>query len=907
MVVTQSNTQQMLSTLHHDYGFNAQDKFLHQSSICFDLSIVQIFSALTAGARVCIASVGVRKDPVLLAGYMQMSSVTFTYFTPSQFALLLEFALGALQKCVDYRVAFFAGERLPVRVAKAFYDLGTPAVLYNTWSPSELVVQTTIHQATYPKADCCNIPIGYPLANCRHYIVDSCLNPLPAGIVGEICVAGSQVGAGYLSNPKANAKSFLQNRFCSTEDRDRGWTRMFRTGDQGRFRPDGQLEFHGRIAGDKQIKLRGYRIDLGEVEQRAYLEASSQEGNGIVDISVVARALNGDETQAAMEMPGDKSTFVDERQLIAFIVPRHALDAQQAQKFATTLHEKIGRHLNAYMLPNGYQFLDHLPVTIGGKVDRQNLLGRDLDLILPTSVSSLQASSDPAAQALADTKMLQSITDLFREVLKLRTDHQIAPSDSFFSLGGQSILLLRLQAKIKRSFKVTLTLADLFKAPTPAGVYDAIASKLQAKKKGSKIPKATEKRINWSEETSLPKDIRFRAPNNSSTLKKADVLNILLTGVDSFIGVHMLEHLLSTQTSTTIHLVGTQSKLEHGMLVDYMMKYQLFSDVLTKEVLHSRVRYIPGVLSKPHFGLNDSTFKRLGQEIQAIYHFGGQMSLLKTYSDLKPLNVSAALDVIELAACGEYSTKINHLSTWSVPHLQTWKTTRRSSPSISTKESSPAHFSPPATNDFGYFKSRWVSEMLMTEASKRGFRVSIYRAPAVTASTATGVSEPTDDFIRRMFLGMVESGCAPDIGRSDPQFAVDFVPVNYLVATIRTLATSAHPALRTKNLSIYHLSNPAPLPLSELPRLMGDIRGDDLVGRRVPLESWFRLVSESATEDDRLRWAVLKDYLELGHVMFALDRAETDECVRIAGGAAECPPVDAGYLKAMLGNGGKGA
>lgn len=170
-----------------------------------------------------------------------------------------------------------------------------------------------------------------------------------------------------------------------------------------------------------------------------------------------------------MKLPGDNPTFVDERQLTAFIVPRRALDAQQAQNFATTLHEKIGRHLNAYMLPNGYQFLENLPITIGGKVDRQNLLGRDLDLILPTSVSSLQASSDPTSPALADTKMVQSITDLFREVLKLRTDHSIAPSDSFFFLGGQSILLLRLQAKIKRSFKVTLTLADLVKAPTPAG------------------------------------------------------------------------------------------------------------------------------------------------------------------------------------------------------------------------------------------------------------------------------------------------------------------------------------------------------------------------------------------------------------------------------------------------------
>lgn len=132
VVLTQSNTQQMLSTLHHDYKFGAHNRFLHQPSICFDLSIVQTFSALTAGATLCIASAAVRKDPPLLGTFMQESAVTVTYFTPSQFTMLLEYAKASLKGCYEYRMAFFAGERLPVRVVKTFYDLQTPATLYNT-------------------------------------------------------------------------------------------------------------------------------------------------------------------------------------------------------------------------------------------------------------------------------------------------------------------------------------------------------------------------------------------------------------------------------------------------------------------------------------------------------------------------------------------------------------------------------------------------------------------------------------------------------------------------------------------------------------------------------------------------------------------------------------------------------
>ncbi|KAL8701333.1 MAG: hypothetical protein Q9224_000549, partial [Gallowayella concinna] len=537
VVLTQSNTQQMLSTLHHDYAFGENDRFLHQSSICFDLSVVQIFSALTAGAVLCIASAAVRKDPPLLANFMQQSAVTVTYFTPSQFALLLEYTKEALRACQNYRIAFFAGERLPVRVAKAFYDLETPATLYNTWSPSEVVVQTTIHETTYPDPGTISIPIGYPLANCFHYITDSRLNPLPSGLIGEICVGGAQVGAGYLNRPDANASSFVDDPFCNEEDRERGWTKLFKTGDKGRFLADGQLEFYGRIAGDKQIKLRGYRIDLAEVEQRLYLESSTEEGSAIVDVSVVARAIQPDES--------DRTDLTDNRQLVAFIVPRNRLEnKQKTAAFVTSLHEKIGVYLNTYMLPNGYHFLDSLPLTIGGKVDRQSLLGRDLDLVLPSSGPSEDLSNPQRHQGALDEVVLHTTTDIFREVLKLPAEFQIAPTDNFFKLGGQSILLLRLQAKIKRAFKISLTLTDLLKAPTPAGVYGFVSAKSRSKEMAGQLMQEGAPKIKWSEETTLPNDSRYKVSFSSRKSTNLEVSEILLTGVDSFIGVHMLQTLL---------------------------------------------------------------------------------------------------------------------------------------------------------------------------------------------------------------------------------------------------------------------------------------------------------------------------------------------------------------------------
>ena len=447
----------MLSTLHHDFNFNPADKFLHQSSICFDLSIVQIFSALTSGGTVCVASPETRKDPSLLAKFMRDAEVSVTYNTPTQFALLLESASEDLRQCINYRVAFFAGETLPVRLAKAFYDLKTPATAYNTWSPSELVVQTAIHKVEYPDDDTTNIPIGFPVAKCRHYILDSKMQPLPSSMVGEICVGGAQVGADYLNRPDANAHSFVEDPFCSEEDVVRGWNRFFRTGDKGRFLPNGELEFHGRIAGDRQIKLRGFRIDLGEIEHRIHLEFSQIGKRRLVDLSVVARPRTED------------SSLTDERQILAFLVYNQAMEIYEKQELVSMLHEKLANHLNYYMLPSGYQFLNSLPVTIGGKVDRKTLLTMETQFVYPSSTSATSLAGDEVYD-----EVLEKVIKLFKDVLKLPEDRQIAPTDNFFELGGQSILLLRAHSKIKRTFNIAPALKELFTAGTPLEMADKI-------------------------------------------------------------------------------------------------------------------------------------------------------------------------------------------------------------------------------------------------------------------------------------------------------------------------------------------------------------------------------------------------------------------------------------------------
>ncbi|KAJ3499830.1 hypothetical protein NLG97_g19 [Lecanicillium saksenae] len=888
VVLSQSNTQHMLNTLKRDYQFMDKDRFLHQSSISFDLSIVQIFSALTAGACVCVASHVIRRDPIALADYMKLSQVSVSYFTPTQFSMMLEHASESLKQLAKYRVAFFAGERLPVRVARAFYELGTPAVAYNTWSPSELVVQTTIQRVEKPSNKTTDIPIGYPMANTRHYILSEHGKPLPLGFIGEIVVGGAQVGMGYINRPELNEKVFCPDVFCTEEDKQqRGWTRMFHTGDRGRFLTDGSLEFHGRVAGDKQIKLRGYRIDLGEVENILFVEASKDRTSpGIADLAVVARSI---------EANADDS-LTDDRQLIAFVVPKHELGQHEKVKFAAQISQYALQHLNPYMVPNAYEFLVALPVTIGGKVDRQKLLYGPVKLTYPMD-SAFNSSGVPDEQKDFDNDtnpLIDAVIEGFRNVLKASADKTIGPDDSFFALGGNSVMLVRLQARLKRVLKRPIALNLMFKAPTPHG----IAGILSGKSSGTRAGLSAD--IRWEKELGLEESL---VPSTVTRVPGADIRSVLVTGADSFVGVHMIATLLRDPGISSIFILGSEKILDFNNLDAAFTKYQLWPLLPDRSNAASRVIPVPGSLALRRFGLTRPHFHRLGGRVQAIYHLGGHVSLLKSYHALKPQNVDSVRDVIDLSRCGSGQAHIHHLSTWSVSHLQGWSTSRRNfSDEIISAERSASHFEPEASDRFGYFKSRWAAEQLMEQAAQRGFPVTIYRASAVTGSMATGVAEPKDDFIRTMIMNMVEYGVVPSLPARGSDFVADFVPVDYLTDTFHALATSQlTPLPPSYAAAFYHICNPSPLPICDIPAIISEVYGEiDRVGKHLPIDEWLETVARmDGSLDAQLRCEVLREYFRLGHNMFALDSRESQGVIAKLG-VDECPPLDAAYLRNMV-------
>ena len=474
----------MLSCLHRDYHFSAQDRFLFATSISFDLSIVQIFSPLTCGATMCIANEDTRRDPVALSSFMLDEAVTFTYFTPTQLSLLLEFSADTLRKCHQYRLCFLCGERLPSRLVWAFVDLNLPAEMYNLYGLSETVVQNTSYEIRYGLMSD-TVPIGRGLDNSRLYVVDPALHPVPAEMPGELYLGGALLALGYNNLPSKTQNAFLANPFATKEDISHGWTKMFRTGDRTRFLPCGALEFLGRINGDKQVKIRGHRVELGEVENQ--VRNTPEFALQFVDVVMVYRSAQYNPQQQEVGNEEDKM-------LIAFLVLKRELSTQDAQKDTIlSIHTAVSKFLNEYMLPSAYQIVESLPLLPSGKLDRQKLSTQSLQLIYPFHSapsdnidSSLISHVANGVNGSTSTESIdpsistaQMIIEIFCEVLAPSAGTaNITPETNFFKAGGNSILMMRLQSRIWKKFsgqvKKVPSLAQMFTKPTPRALAEVM-------------------------------------------------------------------------------------------------------------------------------------------------------------------------------------------------------------------------------------------------------------------------------------------------------------------------------------------------------------------------------------------------------------------------------------------------
>jgi arthrofactin-type cyclic lipopeptide synthetase B len=404
--------------MQDEYGLGAADAVLQKTPFSFDVSVWEFFWPLFTGARLVMARPGGHKDPAYLCEIIEAEQITTLHFVPSMLDVFL--AHGDVSQAAGLARVMCSGEALPGSLVRRFKAQLPGSGLFNLYGPTEAAVDVTAWDCAGPVTPD-NTPIGKPIANTRMYVLDEQMQPVPLGVTGELFIGGVQVARGYLNRPDLTAERFLKDPFSDG--------RMYRTGDVGRYLPDGNIEYLGR--NDDQVKIRGLRIELGEIQARL------GEFPQIKEATVLARE----------DVPGDK-------RLVAYYTGA----AAQIEALRAHLLEQ----LPDYMVPQVFVHLDALPLSPNGKLDRKALPAPGLESL---RVREYEAPVGETEIALAR---------FWAELLNV---DRVGRHDHFFELGGHSLLAVSLIGRLRQE-GIDANVKALFEQPT-LWEYAAITERME--------------------------------------------------------------------------------------------------------------------------------------------------------------------------------------------------------------------------------------------------------------------------------------------------------------------------------------------------------------------------------------------------------------------------------------------
>ncbi len=571
------------------YAMTAQDRVLQCSSISWDTSAEEIYPCLASGGTLFLRSAHMLDSAQRFIEQCRAWRLTVINLASAFWhELMIDAASATINQLESLRLTIIGGERVnPERVATWYQTIDQRIRLMNTYGASEATAITTTYDLTANAATALGqeVPIGGPFPNIETYILDPQLQPVPYGVAGDLYIGGRGLARGYHLDAALSASKFIPHPWSVTPG-----ARLYRTGDVARYREDGAIEYFGRL--DHQVKIRGHRIALGEIE------ATLNHHPAVRDILVLARE----------DRPG-------RQRLVAYVIaqPDTAVSGAELGDFLAT-------RLPAYMRPIAYVLLEAFPLTPNGKINRRALPAPE------------QAGPQRVAAAPPQTPTEQTLRAIWADLLQL--DH-IAVTDSFFELGGHSLLAMHLITAIQQRFESHLALQTILAYPTLGEMAGLIDGTLSAS-----LPAA----LDFAAEAVLDPAISFPAPSQPRRASTA----ILLTGATGFLGAFLLAELLE-QTSADIYCLVRSS--DHAA-ASARIQQTLQGYGLGHAAPSERIKPLPGDLSRPLLGLSEVEFAALAATIDSIYHNGATVNFVYPYSALKAANVLGTHEIIRLAGSG---------------------------------------------------------------------------------------------------------------------------------------------------------------------------------------------------------------------------------------------------------------
>lgn len=406
----------LISWVNREFEVGEKDTLLFITSMCFDLSVYDIFGMLAAGGKIVIAGKGKVQNPEDLKSVLINESITFWDSVPST----MNYLVNTLEENGDefiqnsLRLVFMSGDWIPVKLPDKIKKYFPETRLISLGGATEGTVWSIYYPIEKVSEYQTSIPYGRPIDNNYFYILDDNGRVLPEGVAGELYIGGVGVARGYMGNAEKTAASFVKDRF-----RDTAEAMMYKTGDLGRMLPEGNIEFLGRK--DHQVKIRGYRVELGEIENQL-------QGHEFITDAVVA----------------DWADAGGNKYLCAYIVSEQELTIQELKDYLT-------KKLPDYMIPSYFMNLDKLPLTSNGKIDRKSLPEPHVNMGTGTEYET------------PSTDIEKKLVKIWEEVLETE---KVGINDSFFDLGGHSLIATTLVSNIHKELNFEIPLREIFKTPT---------------------------------------------------------------------------------------------------------------------------------------------------------------------------------------------------------------------------------------------------------------------------------------------------------------------------------------------------------------------------------------------------------------------------------------------------------
>ena len=395
------------------YQLTSDETVLQKTPFSFDVSVWEFFWPLLAGARLVVAKPEGHRDSAYLIDLIKREKVTTLHFVPSMLQVFLEDERA--RECESLKRVICSGEALSRELQERYYER-MAGELHNLYGPTEAAVDVTFWACERESLRRV-VPIGKPIANTQIYVLDERLEAVPAGVAGELFIGGVNLARGYLNRAELTAEKFIPHPYSGSEGE-----RLYRTGDIVRWLADGNVEYLGRL--DQQVKIRGFRIELEEIR--------------------VSLMQHPDVKEAVISTHGDS---IENRRLAAYIVA-----AAERELSSSELRDYLTQRLPEYMIPSVFVMLEKLPLTPNGKIDHR---------ALPRPEGHNVGLKNEYVAPRTDVEQL--LRDIWHEVIGIE---KIGVHDNFFDLGGHSILLLKVQRKIREGFQHELSLVELFKYPT---------------------------------------------------------------------------------------------------------------------------------------------------------------------------------------------------------------------------------------------------------------------------------------------------------------------------------------------------------------------------------------------------------------------------------------------------------